>query len=100
VPRHSSERREYIPLGFLDQRTVISDAAMAIYDAEPWVFGLLQSRTHMVWMRAVSGRLETRYRYSAEVVYNTFPIPEITSARAASLTQHVANVLDAREQFS
>lgn len=100
VPRHSSERRDYVPMGFLDKRTVISDAAMAIYDAEPWVFGLIQSRMHMVWMRAVCGRLNTRYRYSAVLVYNTFPIPPITEAFEIELRKHVVELLEARSQAS
>jgi type I restriction-modification system DNA methylase subunit len=100
IPCHSSEKREYIPMGFLDRRTVISNAAMAIYDAEPWVFGVLQSRMHMVWVRAITGRIKTDFRYSAEVVYNTFPMPEPTDHQTISLTKHVFEIVDAREQFS
>ena len=100
VPRVSSEKREYIPIGFLDQRTIISDAALAIYGAEPWVFGLLQSRMHMVWMKAVSGKLKTDYRYSAEIVYNTFPMPELSNSQLSTLSNHVLEILDAREQFA
>ena len=60
VPRVSSERREYIPIGYLGPDTVISDAAFAVYDAEPWLFALLTSRMHMAWARAVGGQLKTR----------------------------------------
>jgi len=98
VPGHSSELREYIPMGFLDQRTVISNAAMAIYNAEPWVFGLVQSRMHMVWMRAVCGRIESRYRYSPVLVYNTFPVPPLFESFKNALQGHVYEVLEAREQ--
>lgn len=100
VPIHSSENREYIPMGFLDCETVISNAANVIYDAEPWVFGLIQSRMHMVWVRAVAGRLKSDFRYSAVLVYNTFPVPELTDQLKAALTGHVFEVLDAREQFA
>jgi len=100
VPGVSSERREYIPMGFLDRNTVISNLAYAIYDAEPWVFGLIQSRMHMVWVRAVAGRLKSDYRYSAVLVYNTFPVPDLTDSTRAQLTKHVYEVLDAREQFA
>jgi len=97
VPRVSSERREYVPIGFLDEGTVISDAANAIYDAEPWLFGLIQSRMHMVWMRAVAGRMESRYRYSATLVYNTFPVPPLTDAHHEALKVGALNILAVRE---
>ncbi|WP_312574010.1 type IIL restriction-modification enzyme MmeI, partial [Staphylococcus saprophyticus] len=64
VPRVSSERREYVPIGYLGPDTVISDAAFAVYDAEPWLFALITSKMHMAWLRAVGGKMETRYRYS------------------------------------
>lgn len=100
VPRVSSQRREYIPIGFLDDRTVISDAANAVYRAEPWLFGLIQSRIHMVWVRAVAGRLKTDYRYSAVLVYNTFPVPPVSDAQRGTLVDLVMNVLAARERFA
>ncbi len=100
VPRTTSERRQYVPIGYLGSDVVISDAANAIYDAEPWVFGLIQSRMHMVWVRAVAGRLESRIRYSAVLCYNTFPVPDLPAATKAALADHVFEVLDAREQFA
>lgn len=100
VPRVSSQRRDYVPIGFLDNGTVISDAANAVYGAEPWLFGLIQSRMHMVWVRAVAGRLKTDYRYSAVLVYNTFPVPPLSDAHKADLTERVMGVLAAREQFA
>jgi hypothetical protein len=99
VPSTTSERREYVPIGFLDDQTVISNLANAISDAEPWLFGLIQSRMHMAWLRAVGGRLETRYRYSAVLVYNTFPVPDLTDTDKQRLTQDAFRVLAAREQF-
>ena len=100
VPRVSSERREYIPMGFLGPDTVISDAANAIYDAEPWVFGLIQSRMHMVWVRTVAGRLKTDYRYSAVLCYNTFPVPPLSSEDKQRLTEGAVGILRAREMYS
>jgi len=100
IPRTSSERREYIPIGFLNKETVISDAAQAIYDAAPWVFGIISSRMHMVWMRAVAGRLKTDYRYSSAIVYNNFPIPEIGEKHLQSISVHVYQILDERERHS
>lgn len=67
MPRVSSERREYIPIGFLGEENIISDSALAIYDAEPWLFSILTSRMHMQWVKIVGGRLKTDYRYSASI---------------------------------
>lgn len=100
VPRVSSERREYIPMGYLGPETVISDAANAVYDAEPWVFALLTSRMHMVWTRAVAGALETRIRYSNTIVYNNFPVPSLSDALKEQLTERALRVLDVREYHS
>ena len=97
VPSVSSERREYIPIGFLGPDTVISNLAFAIYDAEPWLFGLLTSRMHMVWARAVGGQLETRLRYSNTIVYNNFPVRELSDVEKQKLTELALRVLDVRE---
>lgn len=96
IPSVSSERREYIPIGALDSSTIISNAAMAIYDAELWLFGVLTSRMHMVWVRAVAGRLKTDYRYSAQLCYNTFPFPNITNQQKDLLADLVDRVMEER----
>ncbi|ANP73544.1 DNA methyltransferase [Cryobacterium arcticum] len=96
IPRVSSERREYMPMGYLDASIVISDA-FAIYDAEPWVFALLTSRMHMTWTRAVGGQLETRLRYSNTIVYNNFPVPPLSEALRERLSAAALRVLDVRE---
>ena len=100
VPRVSSERREYIPIGYLGPDTVISDSAFAVYDAEPWLFGLLTSRMHMVWTRTVGGRMKTDYRYSSTVVYNNFPVPKLSARSKSELTDAALRVLDVREYHS
>ncbi len=100
VPSVSSERRTYIPMDFVGADTVISNSANAIYGAQPWLFALLHSLMHMAWVRAVAGRMESRYRYSAVLVYNTFPVPAISDADRAKLTDAAVAVLTAREQFS
>ena len=100
VPSVSSERREYIPLGFLGPDTVISNAAFAVYDAEPWLFALLTSRMHMVWVRAVGGKMKTDYRYSNTIVYNNFPVPNLSENNKAELTRLALRVLDVREYHS
>lgn len=100
IPRVSSERRQYIPCGFLDKDSIILDSAQAIYDAEPWVFGVVTSKMHMVWVRAVAGRLKTDYRYSSALCYNTFPFPSITEKQKKEIQRHVYEVLEARENYS
>ena len=100
MPRISSERREYIPIGYLDNDTVISDAANAVYDAEPFVFGLLTSRMHMTWVRAVGGRMKTDYRYSATLVYNNFSVPVLSDRMKKEIEDKVFAVLDSREYHS
>ncbi|WPJ98133.1 DNA methyltransferase [Coraliomargarita algicola] len=97
IPEVSSERREYVPSGFLDKDTVISNLAYAIYDADPTIFGLLTSRMHMTWVRAVAGRLKTDYRYSAGLCYNTFPVPNLSATQKQELTTQVMQVLQERE---
>lgn len=97
VPSVSSERREYIPMGFLGPDTVISNLAFAVYDAEPWLFGLLTSRMHMVWARAVGGKMKTDYRYSNTIIYNNFPVRELSDVEKQKLTEKALRVLDVRE---
>jgi len=97
VPRHSSERRTYIPMDYLSPDIVIGDSANAVYDAEPWVFALLTSAMHMAWTRAVGGQLETRLRYSNTIVYNNFPVPQLPSGTKEQLTERALRVLDVRE---
>lgn len=100
VPRVSSERREYIPIGFVDKSTVISDSAFAIYDAELWLFALLTSKMHNVWVRAVGGKLEERIRYSATLCYNTYPFPTLTKEKKELLTELAEEVLLTRENHT
>ncbi len=96
VPAHSSDRRDYIPMGFVPVGTVVSNALYVVYGAEPWLYGLLQSRASMVWVEAIGGRLETRYRYTNSLVYNTFPFPELDTPRKNMLTDCSLEVLEAR----
>ena len=100
APRMCSERRKIIPMGFLDSGTVISDQGCAVYDAELWLFALLQSRMHTAWVGTVGGKLKTDYRYSAVLCYNTFPVPPLANADRARLTEHALDVLAARERHS
>ena len=98
VPSVSSERREYIPIGYVDKNTIISNAAFAIYDAKRWQFSLLTSKMHNLWVRAVGGSLETRIRYSATLCYNTFPFPKLTTAEKEELERLAQNILNIRDE--
>ena len=98
IPRVSSERRQYIPIGFLSADTVILDSAFAVYDPPPYIFAVISSRMHMTWVRAVAGRLKTDYRYSSSLCYNTFPFPNISEAKKTVLEDYVFQVLDEREK--
>ncbi|WP_394758575.1 class I SAM-dependent DNA methyltransferase [Flavobacterium sp.] len=100
IPQTGSERREYIPVGFFDNSYVISNAARVIYDAEPWLFGLLSSKMHIVWVKAVSGRLKTDMQYSNTLCYNTFPFPEITIKQKEIINLHVFAILEEREKYT
>jgi len=97
VPSVSSERRAYVPIGYLGPDAVVSNLAYAVYNAEPWVFALLTSAMHMAWTRAVGGQLETRLRYSNTIVYNNFPVPVLSDALKEQLTVAALRLLDVRE---
>ncbi|MBC9926458.1 MULTISPECIES: DNA methyltransferase [unclassified Leucobacter] len=97
VPSVSSARREYVPMGYVDASTVVSNLAFAVYDAEPWIFSLLTSRAHMVWLAAVGGQMKTDYRYSSTIVYNNFPVPALPDVLKEKLTVAALRVLDVRE---
>lgn len=99
VPRVSSERRRYVPIGFCSSDIVSSDAVQIVPNANVYQFGVLTSLLHMAWMRTVCGRLEMRYRYSKEIVYNTFPWPN-PSPQQVERIEHTANaILEARKMF-
>lgn len=98
VPSVSSERRVYFPIGYVDKDTVVSNLAFAIYDAEKWLFALLTSKMHNLWVRAVGGSLETRIRYSATLCYNTFPFPKLTAAEKEELDRLAQNILNIRDE--
>ena len=99
VPATSSERRRYIPLGFMDKDTIPTNSAVIIPDATLYHFGILTSNVHMAWMRVVCGRLEMRYRYSKDIVYNNFPWPAITPEQEAEISRTAQAILDARNLY-
>ncbi|PKH68147.1 SAM-dependent methyltransferase [Flavobacterium sp. ALD4] len=100
VPRVSSENRKYIPIDFLDGNNKVTDSFFTIVTNSLEVFGITTSLMHMVWLKTVGGRLETRCQYSKNVVYNTFPFPKISEAQKQELTQCVFRILEERENHS
>lgn len=100
VPRHSSERRVFIPIGFLDPHVICGDANMCVPGATPFHFGILTSTMHNAWVRYTGGRLKSDFRYSAAIVYNNFPWPESpTEAQKTAIETAAQAVLDARAAF-
>ena len=99
VPAVSSERRRYVPIGFLDKNTIATNLVITIPDAQLYHFGVLTSNVHMAWMRAVCGRLKSDYRYSKDVVYNNFPWPTPTDAQQDKIEQTAQAILDARALY-
>ena len=99
LPRVSSERRKYIPMGFMTADVISSDAVQIIPNATLYHFGILDSNVHMAWMRAVCGRLKSDYRYSKDVVYNNFPWPTPSAEQKAKIEQSAQAILDARALY-
>jgi len=99
VPRTSSERRRYVPMGFFDAGFVASDGCLVVPDATRADFALMTSEMHMDWMRTIGGRLESRYRYSKDVVYNNFVFPDLDDAAEAQLAQLGDDVLEVRLRY-
>ena len=97
IPRTSSERRKYLPIGFFGTGTVPSDATSVIPDATAYHFGVLESQFHSAWMRTIAGRLKSDYRYSGDVVYNNFIWPDPTPEQRAVIESCAQGVLNARE---
>ena len=97
-PRVSSERRKYIPIGFVQPEIIASDACSIIPHADLYMFGVLTSSVHMAWMRAVAGRLEMRYRYSGNIVYNNFIWCEPNETQKAKIRETAQAILLARAE--
>ncbi len=99
VPRHSSENRRYIPIGFLDKTFIPADSATIIPEATLFHFGIIISNVHMAWVRTVCGRIKSDYRYSKDIVYNNFPWPDVTDEQKAKIEQTAQAVLNARALY-
>lgn len=99
IPRVSSENRYYIPISFIDSKMIASDSTLVVYDCDLNIFGVISSKMHMVWVRAVGGKLKTDYRYSKNVIYNTFPFPKINEQQKTVIANQVYNILDERAKY-
>ena len=99
IPKVSSEKREYIPIGFITPDTFASDLVFVVSSATIYHFGVLTSSVHMAWMRAVCGRLKSDYRYSKDIVYNNFPWPQESENTKAKIEQTAQKILDARALY-
>ena len=99
VPRHSSENRRYIPLGFMSKEYICGDSNLLIPNASLYEFGILVSNIHMAWMRTVSGRLKSDYRYSAQIVYNNFIWPQADEKQRTRISETSERILDVRQKY-
>ena len=99
IPETSSARRRYIPMGYLKPDALCSNAIRVVPEADPYMFGVLNSNVHMAWMRAVAGRLKSDYRYSIGIVYNNFPWPEPTEAQRAKIERAAREILEVRKRY-
>jgi hypothetical protein len=97
VPSHSSESRDYLPVGIGTEGTIVSNAAFALFNSPLWNMALIASRLHQVWVTTVCGKLETRFRYSNTLGWNTFPVPTLTEKNKEDLTRCAEDILLARE---
>lgn len=96
VPIVSSSRRRYIPMGYVDGDTIVNNRVFLIPNADLFMFGILNSNVHNAWMRKVAVRLKNDYSYSKDLVYNTFPIPELTVEHKKNISETAKSILDAR----
>ena len=99
VPSHSSENRRYIPMGFMNDDFIPTNAVLIIPDATVYHFGILESNVHMAWMRVIGGRIKSDYRYSKDIVYNNFPWPNVTEEQKAKIEQTAQAILEARALY-
>ena len=100
IPRVSSEKRPYIPIGFMSREDIASDATIIMPNATLYEFGILTSRMHMVWTRYVCGRLKSDYRYSKDIVFNNFPFPNVDDKSKYNIEKCAKNILKVREMYN
>ena len=99
IPITSSERRKYIPMGYMSKDVIASNHLLVLPNATKYEFGVLESNVHMAWMRLVAGRLKSDYNYSARIVYNNFPWPNPSADQKLKIEQAAQGILDARALY-
>ncbi|WP_323062609.1 class I SAM-dependent DNA methyltransferase [Limosilactobacillus reuteri] len=99
IPRHTTSEREYIPVGFMDKTEIAGDAVLVVPDISLFEFGIITSIVHMAWVKIVAGRLGNGYRYSAKIVYNNFPWPNIDEKQKKKISKTAQTILDARKLY-
>jgi hypothetical protein len=100
IPIVSSIKRTYIPVSFLDKSYVVMNSALVVYDADPYIFGIITSKMHLTWVKAFAGKLKSDFRYSVGLCWYSFPIPLLTTKQKEEINQHVYSVLGEREKHS
>ena len=99
IPEVSSQRRRYVPMGYMDDSVLCSNKVRLMPDASLYHFGILNSSVHMAWMRVVCGRLKSDYDYSIKIVYNNFPWPDVSDEQRARIEGTAQAILDARQAY-
>lgn len=99
IPRHTTSEREYIPVGFMDKTEIAGDAVLVVPDISLFEFGIITSVVHMAWVKIVAGRLGNGYRYSAKIVYNNFPWPNVDDNIKDKISKTAQEILDARKLY-
>ncbi len=99
IPLTSSGARKYIPIGYLEGDTIVSNAGFAIYNCDVWLFGLVTSYIHLLWNNTLAGKMKMDYRYSSSLSYNTFPFPTISDTKKSEIENAATNVLLARAAY-
>ncbi|WP_201617323.1 class I SAM-dependent DNA methyltransferase [Psychrobacter immobilis] len=100
IPTVSSSRRPYIPIGFFTEQDIVNAPNNVIYNPEPYIFGVIHSKMHMAWVKAIGGKLKTDYRYSVALIYNNFPIPKLSEKQKNEIFSATLNILEVRESYS
>lgn len=98
IPRHSSERRKYVPIALFSKEDIVHDSCIAVYSNELYIMGILMSSMHMAWVKRIGGRIKGDYRYSVQLCYNTFPFCKLTNKNKGDITQVVKKILDIRDE--
>jgi hypothetical protein len=98
IPRHSSERRKYIPMELFSEVDIVHDSCIAVHSSELYIMGILMSSMHMAWVKRIGGRIKEDYRYSVQLCYNTFPFCKLTNKNKSDITQAVKKILAIRDE--